>query len=154
MSNVFYTSDLHIGHRRVSELRGYGSTDQHDGVLGWKWDSDVRPDDTVWILGDISINGGQHALDWIAERPGHKVLVAGNHDPAQTVRLLLISSYRAPAKVASRFSRQGPFAVPTSFGYTASLGIQLGYAPPPTQKARPDLPSDRAFFVHPQGLEP
>lgn len=81
MSNIFYTSDLHIGHARVSELRGFETTDAHDAAVAAQWDRQLSPDDTVWILGDISINGSQKALDWVAARPGHKVLVAGNHDP-------------------------------------------------------------------------
>lgn len=108
MSEVFYTSDLHLGHNLVAGKRGfttleedsyevrdgYGESfqspldsvempdpDSHDAWLAQRWDSQVKPGDTVFVLGDISINGGQHALDWIRARPGNKVLVAGNHDP-------------------------------------------------------------------------
>lgn len=97
MSNIFYTSDLHIGHKKVSEIRGFFNehpqagefglevivpdTDAHDARLAEEWDRTVRPGDQVFVLGDISINGGQHALDWIAERPGIKHLISGNHDP-------------------------------------------------------------------------
>ena len=101
-ANVWFTSDLHIGHRKVSELRGFFDEDNvtdflqtdgtsvavaqpdveyHNQTLAESWDDVVRPDDTVWVLGDISMNGGQHALDWIEARPGHKHLITGNHDP-------------------------------------------------------------------------
>jgi len=102
--SVFYTSDLHIGHKFVAGLRGFWDednvvgdyvnpyvgehtaealpdTDAHDSWLADIWDSTVKKDDQVFVLGDISINGGQHALDWIAARPGTKHLIAGNHDP-------------------------------------------------------------------------
>lgn len=104
--NIFYTSDLHIGHRKVAGIRGFwdedhvsdvpqvladGSietmpealpdTDEHDRVLADNWDAVVHPEDTVYVLGDISINGGEHALEWMDRRPGNKILVAGNHDP-------------------------------------------------------------------------
>lgn len=97
MSNVYYTSDIHIGHRLVAGLRGFydedvvldtpngpeaqPDTDAHDAWLADIWDSTLRKGDQVFVLGDISINGGQHALDWIAARPGIKHLIAGNHDP-------------------------------------------------------------------------
>lgn len=103
MSNVYYTSDIHIGHRLVAGLRGFydednvldvpvtaenpagaeaqPDTDAHDEWLAEIWDSTLRKGDQVFVLGDISINGGQHALDWIAARPGVKHLIAGNHDP-------------------------------------------------------------------------
>jgi calcineurin-like phosphoesterase family protein len=103
MSDVWYTSDLHIGHRLVAGKRafwdennvtgdvGHGYDDptyeaapdpeEHDRTLAQNWDAVVKPDDQVWILGDISVSGKQHALDWIEQRPGIKHLVAGNHDP-------------------------------------------------------------------------
>lgn len=98
MSEIFFTSDLHIGHKLVSGLRGFNNydprpqefglpvlevpdTDAHDHTLAHNWDAVVKPEDTVYVLGDISINGGQHALDWIAARPGTKHLISGNHDP-------------------------------------------------------------------------
>lgn len=92
--STWFTSDLHIGHRLVAGKRGYWDEDivddegncapdpeEHDFTLAQMWDSTVDPTDTVWVLGDISINGGQHALDWIHDRPGTKHLVTGNHDP-------------------------------------------------------------------------
>lgn len=81
MSNVWFTSDLHIGHEKVSAIRGFRSPRDHDAWLAEIWDSTVKTGDTVYILGDISINGGQHALDWIDARAGNKHLISGNHDP-------------------------------------------------------------------------
>lgn len=99
MSNVWYTSDLHIGHKLVSSHRGFDvpnpefseknpivpmyvtDTDAHDAHIAAEWDRLVGKDDQVFILGDMSINGSQHMLDWTAARPGRKHLIAGNHDP-------------------------------------------------------------------------
>lgn len=100
---IYYTSDLHIGHRLVAGLRGFydedspieqifgddrvvqalfeADPDEHDAWLADIWDTTLHPDDHIYILGDISINGGQHALDWISARKGHFHLIAGNHDP-------------------------------------------------------------------------
>lgn len=94
---IYYTSDLHIGHRLVAGLRGYWDEDNvldtprgpeaqpdiqaHDAALAEIWDATLKPDDQVFVLGDISINGSQAALDWIAARPGTKHLLSGNHDP-------------------------------------------------------------------------
>lgn len=98
MSEIFYTSDLHIGHKLVAGKRDFIhydersmefgldpiehiDTEAHDAVVAHNWDAVVGKDDIVYVLGDISINGKQPALDWIAERPGIKHLIAGNHDP-------------------------------------------------------------------------
>lgn len=80
--NVWFTSDLHIGHRMVAELRGH-TTETHDNILADNWDKLVKPADQVWVLGDISAGGSKSqrtALEWIATRPGAKHLIAGNHD--------------------------------------------------------------------------
>lgn len=68
----------------MAEIRVPGSPDPvgtHDIWLANLWDTAVAPGDQVYVLGDISINGGQHALDWIAARTGTKHLISGNHDP-------------------------------------------------------------------------
>lgn len=93
MSNVWFTSDLHIGHAKIAELRSTPAvkaafppeawTQWHDRVLANFWDATVKPDDTVWVLGDISAGGSAaqaRALSWITERPGWKHLITGNHD--------------------------------------------------------------------------
>jgi len=93
----YYTSDTHIGHRLVAGIRGFhipGSfiehrgemipepdTKAHDDALADQWDNIVRPQDTVFVLGDISINGSDDALEWHRQRTGNKILIAGNHDP-------------------------------------------------------------------------
>jgi calcineurin-like phosphoesterase family protein len=83
---VFYTSDLHIGHRNVQEMRSpYMETSGgwHDEVLADNWDTVVNKDDVVYVLGDLCLQGTrvtENALAWIKERPGRKHLIFGNHD--------------------------------------------------------------------------
>ncbi len=82
-SETWYTSDLHIGHRLISEKRGFQEVQDHNLELATRWDSIVSPADKVWILGDISggsERGERLALEWLRERPGTKHLVSGNHD--------------------------------------------------------------------------
>lgn len=81
MGAVWYTSDLHFGHRRVSDIRGFGSTLDHDAAICGAWINQVGPDDTVYVLGDIAVSGFTRALDLIDGLPGRKHLIAGNHDP-------------------------------------------------------------------------
>lgn len=81
---VWFTSDLHIGHRMVAGLRGFADTASHDDDIAVAWDDVVREGDQVWILGDLSAGGGaswRNALEWLNLRRGDKHLVAGNHDP-------------------------------------------------------------------------
>ena len=53
---------------------------QHRELLAHNWDRVVGRDDTVYVLGDIAMNPKKGAFDWFRERPGKKILIAGNHD--------------------------------------------------------------------------
>ncbi|MFD3426075.1 metallophosphoesterase family protein [Nocardia fluminea] len=83
MSTIWLTADLHLGHKLVAGLRGFGEdTAAHDAELARRWDYLVKPDDQVRILGDLCLGrrGLDYALDWVSQRPGIKDLVFGNHD--------------------------------------------------------------------------
>ena len=83
---TFFTSDIHVGHRKVASLRGFGDSDRsirdHDQWIIDGWLRTVGVDDTVWVLGDLvgSNKKYRHALDILATLPGTKHLIAGNHD--------------------------------------------------------------------------
>lgn len=88
MSATFFTADLHFGHKLVSQLRGFHNTTDHDREIEWKWWRDVRPQDRVYVLGDISGGSKQaeeYALSRLAELPGEKHLIAGNHDSVASI---------------------------------------------------------------------
>jgi len=56
---------------------------EHDRILATNWDAAIKPDDQVWVLGDLSLGGTEavaRALNWIHDRPGTKHLITGNHD--------------------------------------------------------------------------
>ncbi|MDT8915809.1 metallophosphoesterase family protein [Amycolatopsis sp. PS_44_ISF1] len=79
---VHFTSDLHIGHRRVAEIRGFSSAHEHDEHLAASWRAVVKPADQVWVLGDIAASSPTRALEVLADLPGEKHLIFGNHDTA------------------------------------------------------------------------
>lgn len=83
MVATWFIGDLHFGHAKVAEIRGYDSTEQHDAHLTRVWNETVRTGDLVWVLGDLS--GGSsaseaRALSMLRELPGRKRLICGNHD--------------------------------------------------------------------------
>jgi len=86
MTQRFFSSDFHFRHDKVVALRGFGREDgsvDHDAYeeqLAHNWDSRVKKDDIVCILGDIALNPRKGAFDWFDARPGRKVLISGNHD--------------------------------------------------------------------------
>lgn len=79
---VWFTSDLHFGHRLVAGHRGFGEDiDAHDAALIANWEKVVGAEDIVWVLGDLAVSNPTTALDIIKSLPGRKHLIAGNHDP-------------------------------------------------------------------------
>lgn len=79
MGNVFIISDLHFGHRNMALHRGFKSVEEHDQHIIDCWNSVVTKGDTVWILGDVSMEKATeyHKLGLLK---GHKKVVLGNHD--------------------------------------------------------------------------
>lgn len=77
---VWFTSDWHLLHRRVAGLRGFASIDEHDQCLVDHYCQVVKPDDLVWMLGDLAPSSPAVALSVLDALPGRKRLVAGNHD--------------------------------------------------------------------------
>jgi calcineurin-like phosphoesterase family protein len=75
---VWYTSDLHFGHQKLAEMRGFNTFEEHDQEIVARWNAEVDPGDSVWVLGDACMNARE--LPTVGELNGFKHLVTGNHD--------------------------------------------------------------------------
>ncbi|MCJ2024754.1 metallophosphoesterase [Methylobacterium sp. J-067] len=86
MALTFFTADHHIGNAgilspRMDAPRPFTSIAEHDETLVACWNAVVRPDDTVWHLGDFAYRCRHgHALRVFHRLNGRKFLVRGNHD--------------------------------------------------------------------------
>jgi len=87
MSNRFVISDTHFGHTNSWEkfklpngdpLRPFTSTEEMDETMVERWNAVVRPQDTVYHLGDVVIN--KKSLHHVKRLNGKKRLIRGNHD--------------------------------------------------------------------------
>lgn len=83
MSQVYFISDLHIGHHRICEFsgptRGNSTTvEEHDAWIVKQWNSVITKKDLVYILGDICFD--KRKISTLAELKGTKHLILGNHD--------------------------------------------------------------------------
>ncbi len=80
---IYFISDLHFGHRSIIDMqnRPFDDVEHMNYVLLYNYNSIVKSNDTVYILGDIS-----HHLtvaksnEFIKQMNGKKILVKGNHD--------------------------------------------------------------------------
>ena len=87
MSNRFLISDTHFGHTNTwqkftlpdgSPLRPFTSTEEMDETMVDNWNRVVRPQDTVYHLGDVVI--ARRNLETVKRLNGRKILIRGNHD--------------------------------------------------------------------------
>ena len=85
--NRFVISDTHFGHTNSwekfkladgSPLRPFTSTEEMDETMIERWNAKVKPEDTVYHLGDVVIN--KKYLHLVSRLNGRKILIRGNHD--------------------------------------------------------------------------
>lgn len=77
---IYYTADLHLGYAPMLAHRPFESVQEMDETLIRNWNETVGPDDTVYIVGDFSYNGGVVPAQYFRRLQGHKHLIRGNHD--------------------------------------------------------------------------
>lgn len=102
MSNTWFSSDLHIGHRSIlryterGNALGFGGRAMNEGIPSSevehrierhnKWMLDtinfyVQPQDHFYIVGDLFFGSKWHAAYWVSQiNCRHKILIGGNHD--------------------------------------------------------------------------
>ena len=84
----YFTSDLHIGHDKefIWKARGFNSVEEHDTQILKNWNNIVTYEDTVYILGDLCMDGNEKEWNRIYENLNGKIIfIVGNHDTANKV---------------------------------------------------------------------
>lgn len=84
---VFFTSDLHFGHKNIIPYcnRPFDSVSDMDAALIRAWNERVGPEDTVYVLGDFAFESAAKARAALQQLAGRKVLIRGNHDKNNTL---------------------------------------------------------------------
>ena len=78
---IYFTADTHFGHENVIRFCGrpYTTAAEMDEALVENWNSRVKGNDTVFILGDLFFRSG-NAEEILRRLKGKKRLLVGNHD--------------------------------------------------------------------------
>ena len=89
MSNIWIISDTHFGHGNIIRYcnRPFETIKEMDETMMQNWNKTVKPEDTVWHLGDVYFHQGHSALHCLN---GRKFLILGNHDNPKDQRLTKI----------------------------------------------------------------
>ena len=82
MQDVFFIADLHFGHKAILkyERRPFKDIDDMDNALVENWNSVVKDNDLVFLLGDVSLYNSAKTKELCQRLRGNVVLIKGNHD--------------------------------------------------------------------------
>lgn len=79
MGTIWVIADLHLGHEKMAQYRGFSNADEQDRLIEERWNQVVNKRDTVWILGDVSMER-KRDYQKLGRLNGFKKVVLGNHD--------------------------------------------------------------------------
>lgn len=79
---IYFTSDLHFYHDNIIKYtnRPFRNAEQMDSALIRNWNNTVTPSDEIYILGDLTLKGAEHANTVLRQLNGKKYLIRGNHE--------------------------------------------------------------------------
>lgn len=83
----YWVADLHLGHAKVAEIRGFDSVEDHDRTIMSQL-LKLTTGDMLWLLGDISSGKPEHeqyATELLQEVKASVHLIAGNHDSVSSI---------------------------------------------------------------------
>lgn len=79
----YYISDLHFYHYNLNiqmDCRGFETVERMNEYMISQWNSRVKNQDEVVILGDFSLGNGEETNRILSRLRGRKYLIIGNHD--------------------------------------------------------------------------
>lgn len=80
----YYISDLHLNHSNIIGFNQanhlFANIEEMNQTIISNWNSIVKQNDTVYILGDFNWGIGKNWLEDIKKLKGKKILISGNHD--------------------------------------------------------------------------
>lgn len=102
---IYFTSDLHFGHKNILRLcrRPFSSIEEMDQILIDNWNKKVHRDDTVYIMGDLMFRSEKTAEYYLDQLKGKKHLFIGNHD-GRWMKTVDLSHYFESISMMGTFS--------------------------------------------------
>jgi calcineurin-like phosphoesterase family protein len=78
----WFTSDTHFSHSNIIKYcnRPFKDAGEMNRVLIQNWNDLVKPEDTVYHLGDVSFASPEVTKNIVNNLNGYKILILGNHD--------------------------------------------------------------------------
>lgn len=79
---IYYTADPHLGHKNIIGLcnRPFADVEEMNETIIANWRGIVRPEDDIYILGDLMYRNETPPIKLLERLTGHLHLIRGNHD--------------------------------------------------------------------------
>lgn len=79
---IWFSSDLHFCHElpNMYQQRGFQSADEMNLAIVQKWNRKVKPDDEVFLLGDLMLTDTEKGMTLFRQLNGVFHIILGNHD--------------------------------------------------------------------------
>lgn len=99
--NTFFTSDTHFSHRNIIKYcnRPFKDEKEMDETLIMNWNSVVRPEDTIYHLGDVGFTDEDKLYRILKRLNGSIHLIWGNHDKVIKKSNLLRSRFDSTSEL-------------------------------------------------------
>ena len=80
--NMYFTADLHLYHKNIIKYcnRPFKNLYEMHEVIRNNWNAIVKPEDSIYVLGDISFGTAEQTAEELSKLNGKKFLILGNHD--------------------------------------------------------------------------
>lgn len=87
---IWFVSDLHFYHKNICKYcnRPFNTVEEMNQALIDNWNSVVKDDDTVFLLGDIGFCGYEKLKSLIQQLKGNIFVIQGNHDDDNVISKL------------------------------------------------------------------
>ena len=84
MNKIFLIGDTHFYHKNIIDYCGrpFSSVEEMNKTLIKNWNSVVKRDDKVIVVGDFALCGKDKIIEISQQLNGKKTLILGNHDRA------------------------------------------------------------------------
>lgn len=86
--NVFFISDLHLGHENMAIKRGFKNAKEMWQLIKKNWNAVTNKHSVIYILGDVGMEKSSY-YHLLSELKGIKYVVLGNHEMRNHIPELL-----------------------------------------------------------------
>lgn len=80
LDSVFFTSDTHFDHEKLSKIRGFDTVQDMNEELISRWNKRITRQSLVYHLGDFALSNREHTRAFLGRLNGQIHFILGNHD--------------------------------------------------------------------------